>query len=396
MLPRLAASTLLALVVCCLPAPAQEDSKPAAAADKMPFTNLAPSHVVPNLCLLHYPVTTTSKECQEHFDQGLGYFYSYVWMEAARSFDTAAKYDPDCAMAWWGLSRALEKWSKPNANQALEKAQKLISKASHREQFLINARLQEKGMVEGVTPEKRKSTANKTLDDMLTLYEDDEEGWYYKAQLSEGGTSAVVFYKALLRYNPLHPGANHELVHFFDNNKRPALGWPHAEAYIASSPGIPHAFHMQAHLAMRIGKWGKTTDWSAKAVELERAYHKDFNLKPSEDYQYNHHVETLLRSLIHDGRFREARELKQEADKLGYNFSQHYIRLYLGERAWDDAFKLVEETRKKDKTLASYYAALIYLKQGDVCGATCEVEVLQEAYQTKKGDRQLESRLWEA
>ena len=31
-----------------------------------------------------------------------------VWIEAARSFETAAKYDPECAMAWWGLSRALD------------------------------------------------------------------------------------------------------------------------------------------------------------------------------------------------------------------------------------------------------------------------------------------------
>ena len=56
--------------------------------------------------------------------------------------------------------------------------------------------------------------------------------------------------------NPLHPGANHELVHYFENIKRPALGWPHAENYIKSSPGIPHAYHMQAHLGTRIGKWG--------------------------------------------------------------------------------------------------------------------------------------------
>ena len=103
------------------------------------------------------------------------------------------------------------------------------------------------------------------------------------------------FYKALLRINPLHPGANHELLHYYENSRRPALGWIYAENYIKSSPGIPHPFHMQAHLAMRIGKWAQTTDRSAHAIALERAYHKEMNVKPHDDQQYAHHLETLLR-----------------------------------------------------------------------------------------------------
>ena len=79
-----------------------------------------------------------------------------------------------------------------------------------------------------------------------------------------GVVSAVPFYKALLQVNPLHPGANHELVHFYENMRRPALGWPYAENYIKSSPGIPHPFHMQAHLATRIGRWDKTSDRSCR------------------------------------------------------------------------------------------------------------------------------------
>src|SRR5687768_14494269 len=77
---------------------------------RLELTNLPPSKLTPNLCVLKYRVTTSSPECQAFFDEGLGYFYSYVWMEAARSFETAARYDPDCAMAWWGLSRALESY----------------------------------------------------------------------------------------------------------------------------------------------------------------------------------------------------------------------------------------------------------------------------------------------
>ena len=57
---------------------------------------LAPAKLFPGLCLVRNRVSTTSEPCQSYFDQGLGYFYSYVWMEAARSFETATRHDPDC------------------------------------------------------------------------------------------------------------------------------------------------------------------------------------------------------------------------------------------------------------------------------------------------------------
>src|SRR5689334_16969251 len=97
--------------------------KPAEAKNALPITKLAPAKLVPDLCVLKYAISTSSPECQAYFDQGLAYFYSYVWMEAARSFETALKYDPDCAMAYWGLSRAIERWGKGQQADALKKAQ---------------------------------------------------------------------------------------------------------------------------------------------------------------------------------------------------------------------------------------------------------------------------------
>src|SRR5262245_27884976 len=138
------------------------------ARDKLAMSGLAPSKIAPNLCVLHYRVSTHSPECQAFFDQGLGYLYSYVWMEAARSFETATRHDPECALAWWGLSRALERWGKNDAStKALLKADELKDKASHREQQLILARMQEKGQAPGVgDSEARKKAAIGTLDNV--------------------------------------------------------------------------------------------------------------------------------------------------------------------------------------------------------------------------------------
>jgi tetratricopeptide (TPR) repeat protein len=370
---------------------------------RLPMSHLHPSKIVPNLCVLTYRITTDSPECQAFFDQGLGYFYSYVWMEAARSFETALQHDPENAMAWWGLFRALERWGRGDAaTKALLKANELKDRVSLREQQLIIASMQEKGQWPNVgDAEARKKAAIATLDNMLAQYDDDEEAWYFRAQLSGGAggfggqVSAVPFYKALVRVNPLHPGANHELLHFYEKYQRPALGWVYAEKYIESSPGIPHPFHMQAHLATRLGRWAKTSDRSAHAVELERRYHKELGVEPKDDQQYAHHLEILLVSLIHDGRFAEARAIKAEQKAVGHKSYLTWFRLHIAERDWAEALKVADELRKSDKATASYMAALVYLKQGDTTRAAPEVEVLQHAARDRKNDKLLEYRLQE-
>src|SRR5260370_20155387 len=82
-------------------------ANPQAANVKLPLCGLAPAKLVPNLCSVKYRVSTASPECQAFFDQGLGYLYSYVWMEAVRSFETATQKDPECALARAGVSRSL-------------------------------------------------------------------------------------------------------------------------------------------------------------------------------------------------------------------------------------------------------------------------------------------------
>lgn len=380
----------------------QPSPPPAKLASNLPITKLAPGKIVPNLCLLHYRVSTNSPQCQAFVDQGLGYFYSYVWMEAARAFETATTHDPDCALAWWQLSRALEKWGRNNeATEALLEADKRKAHASWREQQLILSRMQEKGQAPNVgDQEARKRAAISTMDNLLALHDDDEEAWYYRAHLAGGtgfgaGNGAVPYFKALLLINPLHPGANHELLHYYENIRRPALGWINAENFIKSSPGIPHPFHMQAHLATRLGRWEKTSDRSARAIELQRAYHKEMNVKPNEDHQYGHHLEILTTSLVHDARYAEARAIKEEVKRCGMNHNDVWFRLHLGERDWNEAQKIIDQSRKIDKNLVSYRQALLHLRQGDTVKAGPHVEVLREAYQKGRKDKRLEQRLWE-
>ena len=200
-----------------------------------------------------------------------------------------------------------------------------MPQANERESRLIKARLQEKGLIDTVKQEDRKKEAIKTLDELLTLYDDDEEGWFARAVIAEGPNAAAPYYKALLRLNPQHPGAHHELVHHYENIRRPALGWQHAEGYVQSSPNIPHAAAHAGPPGDAHRQMDKTTDRSAQAIVLEEAYHKRMQVKPGEDHQFAHHLETLMQALIHDGRFKEAHVIRAKREK--YKYTQ---RMFIG------------------------------------------------------------------
>ncbi|KAF8866990.1 TPR domain protein [Acephala macrosclerotiorum] len=62
------------------------------------------------------PITTKSKDAQIWFGRGLIWSYAFNHEEAAKCFENAISNDPQCAMAYWGLSYSLG----PNYNKPWE------------------------------------------------------------------------------------------------------------------------------------------------------------------------------------------------------------------------------------------------------------------------------------
>src|SRR5215467_9872587 len=95
----------------------------------------------------YHRAVTANEQAQKYFDQGLRFIYGFNHDEAERAFREAARIDPNCAMAWWGVAYALG----PNYNlpidaarhtkavEAVHKAQKVESSASEAERAYIAA-----------------------------------------------------------------------------------------------------------------------------------------------------------------------------------------------------------------------------------------------------------------
>jgi len=89
----------------------------------------------------HDPVGARSKNAQAFYDQGLAYLHSYVWLEAARSFNHALTLDPTLAVAHAMLSIAYMELNVPgSARDALERARALAGRASDHDLRHIEAR----------------------------------------------------------------------------------------------------------------------------------------------------------------------------------------------------------------------------------------------------------------
>ena len=92
-----------------------------------------PGQIAPRLQNLgnhKFPVTTNSSRAQLFINQGMMLAYGFNHAEAGRSFREAARLDPDCAMAYWGMALVLG----PNINMAMPpeaepKAYELIRQA---------------------------------------------------------------------------------------------------------------------------------------------------------------------------------------------------------------------------------------------------------------------------
>ena len=92
--------------------------------------------LLPSMGNVHFAVTTKSEEAAKFFDQGVAQLHGFWYYEAERSFRQVAAIDPDCAMAYWGMSMANVNNEK-RARAFIKKATPLKSKATPREQKWI-------------------------------------------------------------------------------------------------------------------------------------------------------------------------------------------------------------------------------------------------------------------
>src|SRR5215470_2158831 len=186
-----------------------------------------------------FPVSTKNKQAQLFMNQGLNLSYAFNHWEAGRAYSEAARLDPNLAMAYWGQALALgpninapmAPANEPKALEAIQKAVALKSKASPREQALIDALT---NRYSG-RAEDRKDRDHAYADAMRKVHlqfpEDDDIsmlyvesvmdlrpwGYWTKDGTPYDRTSEIVgLTEKVIAHNQNHPGALHLYIHLME------------------------------------------------------------------------------------------------------------------------------------------------------------------------------------
>jgi tetratricopeptide (TPR) repeat protein len=275
-----------------------------------------------------HPTSTKAADAQGYYEQGLAYLHSYVWIEAARSFNQALRIDPTLALAWVGLSRAYSGLDDPTAAaHAQDRARALEDKVTDRERRWIRARTLQLDAMADLESSVKRLAYIAALDQALEHDADDPELWTLRGNVEEvhlgaagrgqrGTSSSIVFYEEAIRRVPGHFPAHHYLIHSYENVGRFDQALKHGEVYAAAAPQVPHALHMYGHDLMKVGRMQEAIDIFLRARRLEHDYYASDRIQRDFDWHHAHNTALLALSYRHTGQLDETERMLRDAASI--------------------------------------------------------------------------------
>ncbi len=306
-------------------------------AEAAPAEQMDAPRLFDNLGSLHHPITTSSEQAQRYFDQGLRLVYAFNHEEAIRSFEAAAREDPQAAMPYWGIALAfgpninspIKKKDEHRAIEMVQKARRLASRATPEEQAYIEALVtryvgrkgfKRKGLDEAYAKAMRSLAQRFPEDtDAATLFAEammDLRPWdFWKpdGRPQPGTDEIVATLESVLARDPEHPGACHYYIHALEASPFPGRALACAERLPGLMPGAGHLAHMPAHLYIRLGKYHEAAERNEHAAQVDEAYLATRTLNGDyADGYYLHNLHFLWASLMMEGRSVKATRVARE------------------------------------------------------------------------------------
>ena len=307
---------------------------------------------------VHEKVTTKSPEAQAFYDQGLNYFNSYVWIEAARSFHQALRLDPSMAAAYVGLCDVyVQLQDVPAARAAIDRAQSLAAPVTDVERQRIEIRRRQIDFLEDKQNLDKFVAYRKAIYDALMANPLDPGLWILRGFADEGpgaghgqtgDLDSIAFYLTVLMVSPDNSAAHHYLAHSYENIGRTEEALSHSEAYLRVSSSIPHAHHMRGHELRRAGRVEDAIEEFRKANDLENAYYRAENIPAEYDWHRPHNLslmamchQLLGQMKIAEQLLRESFSLPAHGDLMQFGRKQ-WPEFLLARGRWEEAFEQAE------------------------------------------------------
>ncbi len=267
------------------------------------------AYLMPGMGKIHFPVTAKGG-AQPFIDQGVAQLHSFYYFEAERSFRQAAKIDPKCAMAYWGLAMANVNNAK-RAKEFIKEARKRAAGINRHETLYIEAL--EAFYKEGGSDRDRRRNCLLALETIVQEFPGDIDARAWLAMVTWqgfgegiGSRQAVdTVIDTVLQVEPMHPGGHHYRIHLWDSSK-PIRAEKSATLYASTAPGIAHAWHMPGHTYSGLKRYADAAYQQEGSARVDHAYMIRDRVMPFEIHNYAHNNQWLCTSYSHIGRVRDA------------------------------------------------------------------------------------------
>jgi tetratricopeptide (TPR) repeat protein len=368
----------------------------------------------------HHAITTGSPLAQRYFDQGLTLAYGFNHAEAIRSFKEAARLDPTCPMAYWGVAYALgpninapmRGEDVPKAWEAVEQAKRLAPKASEKEQAYIRA-IEKRYSPQPLTDRSALDLAYaNAMREVMKQYPDDLDAatlfaealmdtmpWNYYSEDRRPKSATLEVTTALesviARY-PNHPGANHFYIHAVEASLHPERALPSAYRLRDIAPGAGHLVHMPSHIYLRVGRYHDASLANERAVAADESYIAQCHAQgvyPVGYYPHNQHFLWYTaamegRSAISIGAAREITEMNSKHELVeGHRFRPILILTLARFGHWDGVLSQPQPSADHlyETAMWRYGRGLALIAKRQLDDAASELAALNQIAESKEG-----------
>jgi tetratricopeptide (TPR) repeat protein len=397
---------------------------------------LQPTNEYPyNLGSYSRRVSTKSADAQVWFTRGLIWAYAFHHEEATKCFEQAIAYDPDCAIAYWGLAyaagphynRAWNAYDPAERAKVLERCniaiQEGLSKlhgASRVEAALLNAiqsrfpqnpdadykkvNVNYASAMEKVYAEfgSDLDVAVITVDAVMNI--DPWNLWdIVKGVPTPGSRTEDIgaMFDRAMKEQPTaaraHPGLLHFYIHYIEMSPTPEAGIVIADHLRGLVPDSGHLNHMPSHLDVLIGDYRQAIAANAAAVLVDEKYQAQSG--PTGFYTiYRLHVyHTLIYAAMFNGQYRLAIEaidglekatpdplVRMMPDFLEFMTTTRmhiYVRFGKWKEILDTPLPSDPKVYCTQTAMIHYAKGIAYAVQGDVQAAEKEQHLYSDALQ---------------
>lgn len=350
-------------------------------------------------------------EVQDQFNRSVALLHNMMYAQAENEFKGVAESDPECSMAYWGISMTLfhPLWAPPNKDElqrGFDATQKALAlkPATKREIAYVKAVEAFYKNWKSTDHPTRVANWEKGQKEVFDSYpEDIDAGAFYAlshlATAPKGDKNfthqkeAGALLENLRVKAPMHPGLFHYTIHAYDNPLLADRAMEVAKGYDKIAPEAPHAQHMPSHIFVRMGLWSLSAEWNQRSAEAAKKQSKPGELS----LHYIHAMDYLIYAYLQKVQDQKALdtlvtvnnvEKYQDSFASAYGIAAAQARYSLELRQWEKAANLKLRTHSTfpwDKYPG--FEAITYFARGlgagrsnDITKARASIKELDRLY----------------